>query len=584
MTTTLRWRIAISYVLLFLLTMLILSIYLLRFVEQSYLGNLEEQLLIQAHMVGDFASPSLEEGDPSSTDLNDMAHHWANILGARVTYIRPDGVVVGESHRDSESMNNHSDRPEVIAALAEGQGSSIRFSHSVGYNMLYVATRVGPAEHPFAIARVSLPLNQVQADIRNLQRLLMGATAVTTLLVVLLAALLGWRIARPVTQLTQAATILAADQPKEFLVSTHIRELSQLAQAFNNMTVRIGTQIRQIESERGKLSAVLETMTDAVLIVDEHGVIQLINSAAENIFGIEQANTIGQPLAKTIRHHQPFDLWQNCYQSGQQQHETFDLRPNCSLQGIATSMGQALPGSTLILFQDITRQRQIEMMRRDFISNVSHELRTPLAGIKAITETLQSGALEDPPAARRFLDRMETEVDALSLMVNELLELSRIESGRVPLEIKPTRPIDILLPAYERLCLQAERSQLNLDIDCLDTLPPVLADVTRVQQVAVNLLHNAIKFTAEDGSVVIGAKAQDKDVLFFVQDSGVGIAEQDLPRIFERFYKVDRARSSNGTGLGLAIARHLIEAHHGKIWVESELDKGSTFYFTIPLA
>ncbi len=232
----------------------------------------------------------------------------------------------------------------------------------------------------------------------------------------------------------------------------------------------------------------------------------------------------------------------------------------------------------------MTRQRQIETMRRDFISNVSHELRTPLAALKALTETLQGGALEDPPAAHRFLEQMETEVDSLSLMVSELLELSRIESGRVPLTLAPTRPIDIVTPAFERLYLQAERAGLTLTLECPEELPPVMADATRVQQVVVNLLHNAIKFTPSGGNVTVRAMQQDRAVRFSVSDTGIGITAEDLSRIFERFYKVDRSRATSGTGLGLAIARHLVEAHGGRIWVESEVGKGSTFYFSIPLA
>ena len=232
----------------------------------------------------------------------------------------------------------------------------------------------------------------------------------------------------------------------------------------------------------------------------------------------------------------------------------------------------------------MTRQRQIETIRRDFISNVSHELRTPLAALKALAETLHTGALEDPPAARRFLEQMETEVDALNLMVSELLELSRIESGRVPIERKPTRPADIINPAFERLHLQAERAGLSVTVDCPPELPPVLADAARMQQVVVNLLHNAIKFTPPAGQIHLQAQLQEGSVLFSVRDSGIGISADDLPRIFERFFKADRARATSGTGLGLAIARHLVEAHGGKIWAESEPDKGSTFYVTLPLA
>jgi two-component system phosphate regulon sensor histidine kinase PhoR len=223
-------------------------------------------------------------------------------------------------------------------------------------------------------------------------------------------------------------------------------------------------------------------------------------------------------------------------------------------------------------------------MRRDFISNVSHELRTPLAGIKALTETLQDGALEDPPAARRFLNMIKAEVDSLHLMVAELLELSRIESGRVPLEIKRTQAADIITPAFNRLHIQAERAQLEMTLDCPDNLPDVLADADRLQQVIVNMMHNAIKYTSEGGRVLVSARQVDKYVEFAVQDTGKGIPDTDLPRIFERFYKVDKSRSSSGTGLGLAIAKHLVEAHQGKIWAESEVGIGSIFHFTIPIA
>ncbi len=361
-------------------------------------------------------------------------------------------------------------------------------------------------------------------------------------------------------------------------------EISQLAQVFNGMSVRLNGQINDLEGERAKLDAVLQKMTDGVLIVDRQGVVQLLNSAAIKMFSITNPAPIGKPLIEVIRHHQPVEMWQHCQATGEDQREDFDVGHRLSLQGIASSLSPAIFGSTLLLFQDLTRQHQIEAMRRDFISNVSHELRTPLAALKALTETLQTGAMEDPPAAHRFLEQMETEVDSLSLMVNELLELSRIESGRVPLNLAPAHPIDIVNPAYERLRLQAERAGLTLTLECPPDLPAVLADASRMQQVVVNLLHNAIKFTPSGGQVTVNAALEDREVQFSVSDTGIGITAEDLPRIFERFYKVDRSRATTGTGLGLAIARHLVEAHTGKIWAESQVGKGSTFYFTLPLA
>jgi two-component system phosphate regulon sensor histidine kinase PhoR len=255
-----------------------------------------------------------------------------------------------------------------------------------------------------------------------------------------------------------------------------------------------------------------------------------------------------------------------------------------NLQAIATPLSQELEGSVLMVFQDLTRIRRLETVRRDFISNVSHELRTPLASLKALTETLQEGALEDPPAARRFLSQMENEIDNLTQMVRELLELSRIESGRVPFQFKSCDPADLVSIPAERMRLQAERAGLNLQIEIGQDLPTVQADAERIEQVLVNLIHNAVKFTLPGGKITLGCHSRENDVVFFVRDSGVGIDSEDLARIFERFYKADRSRSGGGTGLGLSIARHVVESHNGIIWAESKLGEGSSFYFSLPKA
>jgi two-component system phosphate regulon sensor histidine kinase PhoR len=223
------------------------------------------------------------------------------------------------------------------------------------------------------------------------------------------------------------------------------------------------------------------------------------------------------------------------------------------------------------------------MIRRDFVSNVSHELRTPLASLKAITETLTEGALEDPPAARRFLIQMDKEIDNLTQMVRELLELSKIESGIVPLKLQPISPVLLLKPAVERMRIQAERSGISLELDCPDGLPKVQADPDRLEQVLVNLMHNSIKYTSPGGEIHVKACAEPHKIIFTVTDTGVGIAPDDLQRIFERFYKADRARSGGGTGLGLSIARHIIEAHGGRIWAQSTPGVGTTVYFSIPV-
>ncbi len=321
-------------------------------------------------------------------------------------------------------------------------------------------------------------------------------------------------------------------------------------------------------------------MTDCVLIADSSGRIQLANAAAERLF--ETRFPVGRTVAEVLRHHQLVEAWRLAQESGEEQSVAVELPARQKFLQLFI-LPDRKNGVSLLLVQDLTRVRRLETVRRDFISNVSHELRTPLASLKALTETLRDGALDDPEAARRFLGRIETEVDALTQMAQELLELTRIESGQVPLELRRVAPLALLEAAAERMRAQAERAGLSLHVEAATDLPLVQADATRLEQVLVNLIHNAVKFTPPGGEVTLLAVQQENFVRFSVRDTGVGIPEDDLTRLFERFCKADRARSGGGTGLGLSIARHIVEAHGGSIWAESVEGRGSTFHFSIPI-
>ena len=325
-------------------------------------------------------------------------------------------------------------------------------------------------------------------------------------------------------------------------------------------------------------------MNDGILVTDQNGQVNLINNAAADLFSIETHQAESHSLVEVLRNHVIEGLWQNCIETHKIQTIDTEIAPRHQfIRCIATPLAPQLPGSVLLLFQDLTRIHQLEIIRQDFVSNVSHELRTPLASLKALVETLQDCALQDPDAAKNFLERMNSEIDNLTQMVQELLELSKIESGRVPLEKRETSPNKLLSKVAERMQLQAQRGKLDLIIDIQQKLPAIMVDTTRMEQVLVNLIHNAIKFTLPGGKITLSAIQQNHEIIFSIKDTGIGIPPRDLERIFERFYKVDRARSEHGTGLGLSIARHLVEAHGGRIWAESIQTKGSTFYFSIPI-
>ena len=395
------------------------------------------------------------------------------------------------------------------------------------------------------------------------------------IVVLLLAAWFAWRYYK----LRREANEFAK-QIRQQHINTHVKELENLSSAISSLVLTFNLQHATLESERARLAAVLEQMTDGVLIADADGIVQFANPAAGKLF--QSPNPIHHSLTEVIRHHQLVEAWRRCQQTGELQSESVEL-PNRHQYLQLIVIPDTHASGSLLLVQDLTRIRRLETVRRDFISNLSHELRTPLASLKALTETLQDGALDDPPAARKFIDQIQTEVDALTQMVTELLELSRIESGRLALDLQPVSPSDLLFSASRRMQLQAERARLSLRVECADDLPKVSIDSQRLEQVLVNLIHNAVKFTRAGGEVILQAEAGMGEVRFAVRDSGIGIPEEDVARIFERFYRVDKSRAGSGTGLGLSIAKHIVEAHNGKIWAESIEGQGSTFYFSIPL-
>jgi two-component system phosphate regulon sensor histidine kinase PhoR len=432
------------------------------------------------------------------------------------------------------------------------------------------------------IVRIALPLRQIEANVARLRKAVLSAALLTALGAAILAVFITERIAQPVRRLTEIVRRMAEGDLSARLLSTSRDEIGTLTRAFDQMADHLRETIDTLAEERGRLTAVLDNMADGVLITDGDGRVRLINPAAARLLGTDTEAALGRSFAQVARDHRIIALWQQCREQGGERIEPVEMdRQGPFLQAVVTPLQDAEHGACLVILQDLTQVRRLETVRRDFISNISHELRTPLASLKALVDTLRDGALEDPPAARRFLDRMETEVDALSQMVQELLELSRIESGQAPFRLTPMALADLVLPPVERLRPQAERSGLQLTVDLPPDLPPVLADAERIQQVVTNLVHNAIKFTPARGEVTISAAANGDEVIVSVHDTGVGIPADDLPRIFERFYKADQARSSGGTGLGLAIAKHIVQGHGGRIWAESVEGRGSTFYFSL---
>jgi two-component system, OmpR family, phosphate regulon sensor histidine kinase PhoR len=398
---------------------------------------------------------------------------------------------------------------------------------------------------------------------------------VVIIIVVLIAAWYAWRYYKLRGDIDQYTSQIRGTD-----TNTNIRELENLSSGIASLIATFNAQHAILESERLRLATVLDQITDGVLIADATGLIQFANPAAGRLF--QFSNPLHHSIAEVVRNHQLVEAWRRGQQTRQMQSESVEVPTRHQYLQLIVIPDQHTSGS-LLLAQDLTRIRRLETVRRDFVSNLSHELRTPLASLKALAETLQEGALEDPPAAQRFVDQIQIEVDALTQMVNELLELSKIESERFSLNRSPVAPSDLIHSAAQRMQVQAERANITLRVECAEDLPKVQADSQRLEQVLINLIHNAVKFTRPGGEVVLCAESGSGEVRFAVRDTGVGIPADEVSRIFERFYRVDKSRTGRGTGLGLSIAKHIVEAHRGKIWAESREGQGSTFTFSIPL-
>jgi two-component system phosphate regulon sensor histidine kinase PhoR len=577
-------RYAFPYILLILAVMGGLSLAVSYSLRNSYTESLKTRLLGETRSLAETISVYLSPTQ-SLDDLENNVLTYARLLGTRVTVILPDGKVISDSETNPAEMENHLQRPEIQTALSGLEGTATRISSTIGVRYLYTAIPVlDKSGNIIAVARLSTPLTEVDASINFLNRAIFIATAISTLLAILLTIIIANWTTLPVRRLSHSLKKMGAGEFSGLSSPDNEDEISRLNQAFNSMSQQLRTQIDELVGERTKLSAVLNNMADGILIAGEDGTVLLINPAAERMFKTTAEASLGKTLVEVVRHHQLVELWHRCKNTGQPQTASYEISlERIFVQAGAAPMDSGLPGAVLLVLQDLTRIRRLETLRRDFVSNVSHELRTPLASMKALTETLREGAIDDPPAAQRFLGRMDIEIDTLTQMVEELLELSRIESGRVPLENRLVNPEELVDKAVDRMVLQAQRAGLTIEKQTPAILGKVSVDFNRMIQVIVNLLHNAIKFTPPGGTIYCGIEEKPEGIVFFVQDTGVGIDAESLPRIFERFYKADKARSGGGTGLGLSIARHLVEAHGGRIWAESEPGKGTKVSFILPV-
>ena len=563
-----------------------LSAHLKTYLENNLQNNLKRQLLLSKDFLETYSS---ERGSIADADI--LADRIGKELNVRVTIITAEGTVIGDAdlNKDElENVENHIDRPEVQEAIKKGFGKSIRFSNTVKKNLLYMAIPFGEVKTAGFI-RLAIPLSDIESLETRLQKIIGFALLLVFLLSVMFTFLISFIVSKPLVEMASIAKAMAkGDFSKK--PSIHSQdEIGELASALTYMSDEIKDKIERIKQEGAKLDAVLSSMFEGIIVVDEKGEILLMNPSIRKLFFIDSNPEAKKPI-EAIRNTAVQDIVDNVLKDKERliSEEIVISQPQDKVLKVNAApiiRTDKLEGAILV-FHDITELRRLEKIRQDFVANVSHELRTPISSIKGYAETLLEGAIDDKDNIREFISIIYQDSNRLANLIDDLLDLSKIESGKMkmvfmPLDIKP-----ILNRCIAVLEKSIKAKALSITVDVPNDLPKVSGDDKRLSQVFLNLLDNAVKYTPESGSIKIRAFANEKMVQIDVSDTGIGIPENDLPRIFERFYRVDKARSRElgGTGLGLSIVKHIVLTHGGQVWVKSEVGQGSTFSLTIPQA
>jgi two-component system phosphate regulon sensor histidine kinase PhoR len=526
-----------------------------------------------------------------SRSLTDIAAQEAQSAGARVTIIDPTGQVLADSESSPASMENHAARPEFAAALSGKVGTNERRSSTIGIPFLYVAVRVSGGA-----VRLAYPLSDVEAVSTELRRRLALATGVAFLIALLVAALSAYWTARRLDHIVEVAARIAEGDLKARVLETSPDEIGRVAGAIDKTARRVEQSFAAVQSSQRQLETLLNSMQDAVIAVSADGLVQWANQPMNRL--VPQGTRLQQPVVETVR--DPDFL--ATVKEATSTREVKTARATSIVPGRAFDVTAApLPdGGAVAVLRDLTETERVEKTRRDFIANVSHELRTPLTSIQGYAETLLDSTPDNTLPSREFLEIIRKNSSRMSRLTEDLLTLARVESGETRFDAEPVPPTELLHDAEESfreiarshgIDLQIKDAQIHdVQSSATENLPLVLADREAIHQIFSNLIDNALKYGSKNGAsgarIILGARKVPHAVEFFVQDFGAGIASEHLPRLFERFYRVDKARSreSGGTGLGLAIAKHIVLAHGGSIRAESELAHGSTFLFTLPIA
>ena len=584
LSKTPQGRITLIYVTVVVSVIIAFAIYLVGFVSDSSGADLEERLERQALLVRDLTE-GLFDDSPDQSRIQSASVMAAEFSEMRVTVFAAEGTVLADVENSPDAPVASAIAPEVVSVLNSGKSVSARAKTTGGHEHAFVAVPIIFNGETVGVARASRTTSEIDSQNVSLVIGIIFSSAIVLILAVGLAYFLAQSASRSMESAADGARRFANGDLDYRMDTSSYPAAEELAEAFNQMASTITDQIRNLTTESNQLSVILDTMADGVIVVNSNGQVELMNLSAEWMLESPNREADRIQLAEVVRDHEILQLVSEARATRQTRQAELELvHRRRFLNVIATPLSEGSDEGVLLTLQDVTSQWQVETTRREFVSNVSHELRSPLAAIRAMTETLQDGALNDTDTAQDFLTRILNDTQRMTTMVNELLELSRLESGQAPIHLAPVSLASVVAEIESRFDVSPDHERLKLETNVPDGIPLVIGEADKLNQVLANLVENAVKVTGDGGLISISANATDRWVEVQVSDNGIGIAREHLPHVFERFYKVDRSRRDGGTGLGLAIAKHLVQAHGGDIKVESVEGEGSTFSFTLPRA
>jgi len=583
------WKLALAFLTLLLVALLGADYSAERALRRDYERAGLEQLEAIAR-IGQSHAPVLSAVPPTKAEEISGLQTWVSEMassGARITVITAQGLVLADSQSDPQTMENHAGRPELKDALANGSGHSIRHSVTINRDLLYYAVRQPTATGQPVLLRFALPLSTVTSVLMQFRESLWLASLLILAVVGGATLLVSRGFTSRVDRLTAFSRRVAEGDFHAEPSGSSGDALDSLGSSLNQTAARLDQTIRTLTEERNLSSAILGSMVEGVAVVNASERVLFSNPSFASVLGLGSPPQPGSGLVEVVRQTELIEAVRKVL-AGEARVEseivTGTLRQHFFAATVAAVRTTQANGAVVVL-HDITDLRKLERVRRDFVANVSHEFRTPLTAIQGFSETLLGGAMNDPQNRDRFLGIILEHARRLARLTDDLLMLSKMDADRLELELRRLPVEHLVAGCVETAQPRAVEKDLRLSVSLDKKLPDIAGDRRRLTEVLQNLLDNAIQYTPAGGQIMVSAERRDGEVVFTVSDTGIGIPQADQPRIFERFYRVDVARSREvgGTGLGLSIAKHLMEAHGGRLWVESEVGQGSQFHFSVPI-